>query len=317
MSATHLVLRLQRLVGSWRFPALALPLLLCTQVMLLSLLLVPAEMGPLARFAEDMKVWCFGYDPATGNMQPAYLAMILLDPMVLSALIAVVWWRPLRRILRRRPAAVVPWVAASVLLAGGCAAAAVALWRADTADGPVDPDAFPAERIRTAHPAPAFDLIDQDGARVRLADLRGRVVVVTAVYATCNATCPMILAQARGALAALTPEERADVVVVGVTLDPQRDDPAAMGRLAQAQEVSSPTFRLLSGPPDEVERALDAIGVARKRDPATGVIDHTNLFLLLDRRGRVAFRFGLGSLQERWLGEALRLLARERELARR
>ena len=43
---------LQRFFGSWRLPALALPLLLAVQVALLALLLVPADAGALSRFAD-------------------------------------------------------------------------------------------------------------------------------------------------------------------------------------------------------------------------------------------------------------------------
>ncbi|MNC96767.1 hypothetical protein D3C83_142260 [compost metagenome] len=64
-----------------------------------------------------------------------------------------------------------------------------------------------------------------------------------------------------------------------------------------------------------MESTLDALGVARTRDPETGVIDHANLFVLVDRDGRVAYRFTLGERQERWLVQALRLLLAERRTA--
>lgn len=306
----------QRFMSTWRFPALVLPLLGLVQLLLLSLLLVPADAGVLARFADEMKVWCFGYDPASGGLQPAYVVMVVVDPAILAGLITVVWWRPLSRIVRRRPRALLPYAGVSLVLAGGLALAAAALWRADQEGGPVDPTVFPGERLRVSLPAPALDLVDQEGQRLRLDDLRGRVVVLTAVYATCTATCPMILGQARAVVDALTPAQRADLTVVGVTLDPERDDQAAMARMAAGQEVSAPTFRLLHGPAERVNVALDAMGVARQRDPATGVIDHSNVFLLLDRQGRVAFRFGLGDLQEQWLLEGVRALLRERPAAK-
>jgi cytochrome oxidase Cu insertion factor (SCO1/SenC/PrrC family) len=53
------------------------------------------------------------------------------------------------------------------------------------------------------------------------------------------------------------------------------------------------------------------MSVARRRDGVSGVIDHTNLFLLVDRQGKLAYRFSLGPRQERWLGSALRLLLEE------
>ena len=302
---------LQRFMSSWRFPAVALPLLGLVQLLLLALLVIPADAGVLSRFAEDMKVWCYGYDPASGGLQPMYVLMVVVDPAVISGLIVAVWWRPLSRIARRLPWALLPYGAGAVVLACAVAVAGVGLWNVDQ-EGAVDPTEFPADRLRVALPAPDVDgLVDQDGRPLRMADLRGRVVVLTAVYATCGYTCPMILGQARAALDALTPEERAEVTVVGVTLDPERDDPVAMKRMADGQEVASPTFRLLTGPSGRVNEALDAMGVARRRDPATGVIDHSNVFLLLDRRGRVAYRFGLGDLQEQWLIEGLRTLTGE------
>jgi protein SCO1/2 len=48
------------------------------------------------------------------------------------------------------------------------------------------------------------------------------------------------------------------------------------------------------------------------RDTDTGLIDHANLFILIDREGRVAYRFTLGERQQDWLGNALRLLLGER-----
>ena len=65
------------------------------------------------------------------------------------------------------------------------------------------------------------------------------------------------------------------------------------------------------GPSAPLERLLDRVQIARERDPETGVISHANLFLLIDRDGRIAYRFGLGERQQRWLTSALRILLRE------
>ena len=72
---------------------------------------------------------------------------------------------------------------------------------------------------------------------------------------------------------------------------------------------------LLNGEAAEVERSMDRMGVESQRDPETGVIDHANLFLLIDRSGKIAYRFSLGERQERWLGAALQILLREQTKA--
>jgi cytochrome oxidase Cu insertion factor (SCO1/SenC/PrrC family) len=51
--------------------------------------------------------------------------------------------------------------------------------------------------------------------------------------------------------------------------------------------------------------------IARERNPQTGMIDHANLFIVLDRKGTIAYRFTLGEHQEHWLARALQLLTRE------
>ncbi len=297
----------QRFVSSWRFPALLLSVLLAFKLLALLMLLVPVAPAGLGAFAEEFKIWCFGYDPARGTLQTAYVGLTLAEPLVLGLIIVGVWWRPLRGVLRARPRATLPYVGLALALVAAGSAAMLGLRKETRADDLP----FPARALRTSLPAPRVELTDQDGAHVSLDALRGRVVVLTGVYASCGYACPMILGQAKRAVASLGVDERRDVTVVAVTLDPEHDDRASLSRMAQAQRVEAPLFRLSWGPPPEVDAVLDGLTIARTRDPATGVIDHASVFVLVDRAGHVAYRFALGAVQERWLSEALRLLVRE------
>jgi protein SCO1 len=121
----------------------------------------------------------------------------------------------------------------------------------------------------------------------------------------------MIMAQAKRAVAQLTDEEQAEVVFMGVTLDPEYDDVETMSAMARGQGVSTPQFHLLTGSPDDVNPVLDHMGVMRKWNEELQTIDHTNIFIVLDREGMVAYRFSLGERQEAWLVEALRLVLAE------
>lgn len=134
---------------------------------------------------------------------------------------------------------------------------------------------------------------------------------MTAVYATCGFTCPMILAQLKRALASVPESKLNGLRVVGVTLDPEHDTPEVLARLAKGQQVEAPLVNLVTGDSKVVNVVLDKLGVSRRRNEETGVIDHANLFILVDRAGRVAFRFTLGDLQEAWLKEAIDLLLSE------
>jgi cytochrome oxidase Cu insertion factor (SCO1/SenC/PrrC family) len=82
-------------------------------------------------------------------------------------------------------------------------------------------------------------------------------------------------------------------------------------KLAQNHGMEPPLYNLVTGASTDVEPLLDRMEIARQRDPETGIINHANLFLLIDREGRVAYRLGLGERQQRWLTSALRVLLRE------
>lgn len=303
---------LVRAIGGPGFPSFMLAALTFTQLLLFALLLIPAAPEGLGAFAESFKVWCFGYDPATGSMKWIYPIMLLVNPLMLDLVIVVVWWVPLRTALREGWRRLVPPVGMAFCLATLLAGALFAF-------EPVTPEGelpFPATAIRTALTPPSFALTNHEGQPVSLEKLRGRVVVVTAVYASCGFTCPMIMGQSKRVIDALTPEERADLTFVGITLDATRDTQDVLAAMAKGQGVSTPVFNLCTGDLETVEALLDNFGVARSRNEETGEIDHANLFILIDRNGKIAYRLTIGDQQERWLGTALRLLLKEEQGAK-
>jgi protein SCO1/2 len=292
------------------FPVFALTLLCSWEIFLATVLLMPTRAGGFGAFAEEFRVWCFGYDPATGRTEWAYVMAMMLPQLLMGTFIALFWWEPLRSALKRPRVFALQVAVAASLVVGASVGFAFSGGSAATGEMP-----FPAEALRTAYRAPDLALTNQLGEPVDLATLQGKVVVLTAVYASCGHTCPLLLTQAKAAVAELTPEEREDLRLLAVTLDPENDSQEVLGQLAQNFGLQAPLYQLLTGPPPEVESVLDRMQVARQRDPATGVIDHANLFLLIDRDGRLAYRLGLGERQQRWLVSALRVLLDERDAA--
>jgi cytochrome oxidase Cu insertion factor (SCO1/SenC/PrrC family) len=304
-SAKHLEVFRNLLIGS-AFPAFALSLLVCWVVFLIAMLLAPSSASGLGAFAEDFRIWCFGYDPETGHTEWAYVMAMIGPQFMIGAFIAFFWWEPLRE-LSRKPRIVARYLGvAALLVAGSSAGFALSAGRAPSGELP-----FPAEELRTAYEAPQFELTNQDREAVSLAGFRGNVVILTAVYASCPHTCPVILNQAKAAIAELSNEEREDLRVIAVTMDPEHDSPDVLRELAKNHGMQSSLYHLVTGDPADVERLLDRMQIARKRDPETGVISHANLFLLVDRDGRIAYRFGLGERQQRWLTSALEILLSE------
>lgn len=296
-------------IEGWQFPAFMLFTLAFATSLLALMLIVPTKGTALESFANDFRIWCFGLEPETGRMQWAYVVGTLTSPILLGAFTCAIWAVPLRAVLKFAPRKLIKPAAAALTVVAILVGVFASFDEARAASS--DLRAFPARELRTSIPAPPFELVNQDGQTVSLESLRGHVAIVTGVYSRCGTACPMILAQARRVLAALTPEERADLVVVAITLDPARDDVPRLHELASGLRARTPTFQFATGEQEIVEHTLDRFDISRRRDPATGEIDHARMFIVVDRNARIAYRFSVGSQQEAWLTTAVRLLLAE------
>ncbi len=272
----------------------------------------PTEGGWLGEFVRDFQLWCYRGDPRTGGISWMAVSLMLLQPFFVI-LVAAVLWRDARVELRHPRV----WLsharaaAAGAGLAGVCVAGLIAYARLEQSRTPTLPP-FPGEAIRVHLAVPDVPLLDQKGAAFRVADLRGSVVLVTGVYATCTTTCPEIFQEVQTLLAELTPAERAGLRVVALSLNPEYETAEIMDGMAQGRGFVYPEFRYVNAPrAAEMHDLLTRLQFSAVRNPQTGVIDHANLFLLLDRRGEIAYRFTLDPRHRAWLREALRQLLGE------
>lgn len=292
--------------SSWRFPVVMLALLGSFDLFQLAMLVIPPADTGIGAFAEEFRVWCYGLNQETGTFEIGYVVIFLAQPAVMCLVLAAVWWKQIKHAFRFERRALWPYLGAGTALVVTVCVALVGVGDAKAA-----PQPFPAAQLRTAKPAPAVALTDQDGNKVALADLEGKVSIVTGIYATCFHTCPLIMGQLKRSLDALPAAEREQVRVLAVTLNPEHDKQDVMLKTAARYQAKSPQYRFLHGQPAEVNAALDRLEIARTKNPMSGEIDHANLFILVDKKGRVAYRLTLGERQEKWLTQALGLLARE------
>lgn len=291
-------------MGGYPLPVLLISILISGMLMLLLALVVPVEGARAQAFIEEFRRWCFGYRDGQG-VQWAYVTGMLTSPLLLCSVILLFWWEPLSE-LKGRPWRVMATAAPGIFFVG-----VLAMGFGYAGAQPETEFRFSPTRMRTHEDAPSFDLVDQDGQPLSMDQLRGRVVLITGVYSECGQTCPMILEQVRRVLRRLDPSVREDVSVVAITLAPERDTPARLREMGRRHALAEPNVHLVTGEPRNVERLLDALDFSR-RDAERGVIDHVNLFIVVDRNGQIAYRFTLGETQEDWLVQALEFLARER-----
>ncbi len=139
-------------------------------------------------------------------------------------------------------------------------------------------------RLSKIGPAPAFTLTTQDGARLALGDLRGKVVAVTFIYASCADTCPLLTAKLAALQSRLGQEFGARVFFASVTVDPERDTPEVLRRYARAHGANTAGWAFLTGTAAEIHDVEKRYGVYARKNPG-GDVDHTFLTSLIDRDG--------------------------------
>jgi protein SCO1/2 len=151
-------------------------------------------------------------------------------------------------------------------------------------------------------------LTDETGARAGLDLFRGHPVLISMFYASCSDACPLLVADLRRLESRVPRSARADLRVILVSLDPERDTPEVLRGLARLHGVDAVRWRFLTADDDVVREIAAALGIKFRR-VAGGTVNHTSVIALLDRTGAVDTRLeGLGQPTAR-LVERLMALA--------
>jgi protein SCO1/2 len=166
-------------------------------------------------------------------------------------------------------------LAAVTVLAGAagltsCAAAHAHAPAADHPQAAVSTGNVLDERL----PAAVADapLVDQDGHRLTLRSLRGKVVVLAPLLTLCQETCPMTTENMHRAAADVAGSGLAGkVVFLEPTVDPARDDVARLHAYAKLYG-GLPDWSLVTGRPAVLDRLWKGLGVSTDKAPGGGPV---------------------------------------------
>jgi protein SCO1/2 len=152
-----------------------------------------------------------------------------------------------------------------------------------------------------------FRLRDQDGGVAAMRAYRGRTVVVTFMYSTCQDTCPLTAQQIRGALDELGD----DVPVLAISVDPRGDTPLHVKRFLLEQHLTG-RMRYLVGTRAQLAPVWRAYGI----QPQGRGYEHTASTVVVDAAGRQRVGYLSDQLTPEALADDLRALAGDARAAR-
>jgi protein SCO1 len=152
-------------------------------------------------------------------------------------------------------------------------------------------------------------LTDQTGRTFALRDLRGRPQLVAMFYTSCRYVCPLIIDTAKATERALPAALQPRFDVLLVSIDPARDDVAALASVAKRRTLDAARWRLVRTDAENVRQLAAALGI-QYRQLTDGEFNHASVLTALDAEGRIV-------RQTRTLGEAdADFVAALRELAK-
>ncbi len=132
-------------------------------------------------------------------------------------------------------------------------------------------------------------MTDQSGKATSLAGRRGRVQLVSMFYTSCRYICPLIIDSGIAIEKKLSPAEKQRLGLTLISMDPKRDDPAALSRVATRRKLDTQRWALLRPRAQDVRPLAGVLGI-RYRELADGEFNHTSALVLLDAQGRIIAR---------------------------
>jgi len=130
-----------------------------------------------------------------------------------------------------------------------------------------------------------FTLVDDTGAQVTEAALKGKPTVMYFGYTFCPDVCPTTLTDLAQWMQLLGPDaDRLNYVFV--TVDPEHDTPKVMHDYVSAFD---PRIRGFTGTSDQIAKIASEYRIYYKRIPTSDggyVMDHTSILYLMDANGK-------------------------------
>jgi protein SCO1/2 len=172
-----------------------------------------------------------------------------------------------------------------------------------------EPSHFVSTNLSTADWGKDFNLTDHNGKTARLADFRGKVVVLFFGYTQCPDVCPTMLTT-MGETMKLLGEDAKRVQVLFITVDPARDTPAM---LAQYVPAFYPSFLGLYADEKKIAALAKDFKVFYAKHtgstPDNYSIDHSTGSYAFDPQGRLRLLLRRGETPSNVTADLKQLLA--------
>jgi protein SCO1/2 len=138
----------------------------------------------------------------------------------------------------------------------------------------------------------SFTYKDHNDAEFGLEDLKGKVWMANFIFTNCETVCPPMTAH-MAKIQQMAKEENVDVEFVSFSIDPKRDDAAALKKFGKNYDADFSNWHFIGGySQGEIESlAKESFKTPVTADPNSDQFIHATAFFLVDKEGKVVSRY--------------------------
>lgn len=127
-----------------------------------------------------------------------------------------------------------------------------------------------------------FELVNSDGVKFGLKDLKGKVWVADFFFTTCSNLCPMMTAHMSRLYKVFQPYPQ--VRLVSFSVNPENDSPEVLKAYAKKFNADTNRWVFLTGPREDITNVVvNSFKMGDIHEP----IFHSSYFTLVDKQGRI------------------------------
>ena len=127
---------------------------------------------------------------------------------------------------------------------------------------------------------------DQSGKTLDLDVYEGKPVLITMFYGSCPMACPLLIDTLRAVERATSADQRANLRVLMISIDPQNDTPAALSKLASERHIDLSRWTLARTDERSVRKIAALLNIQYRALP-NGGYNHSSVITLLSPEGEI------------------------------
>ena len=135
---------------------------------------------------------------------------------------------------------------------------------------------------------------NQDGETIQMEDLKGKVLVMVMIYTSCKSACPRLVADMRNIESRLPDNNKDNVQLVLVSIDPEVDTPERLKSFSIENKMEGEQWVFLRST-EENTREFSAVLAVNYKKISPMDFSHSNIISVFNSEGELAYQQeGLG-----------------------